>query len=114
MRVSENVGHKVENAIIERKRVFQAATHLSTENGVRKGENAFTQRKCRSQRRKRFYRVKTSLSKAKTLLPSETLTRKGVYRAKTVSLKAIAGLPSEDVASNGENAFTDRKRGSLR
>jgi len=55
-----------------------------------------------------------SLAKAKTLLPSETVTRKGVCRAKTVSLKSIAGIPSEDVASKGENAFTERKRGSLR
>jgi len=93
---------------------YRAKTRLSTENVGRKGENAFSERKCRSQRRKRFYRVKTSLSKAKTLLPSETVTRKGVYRAKTVSLKAIAGLRSEDVASKGENAFTERKRGSLR
>jgi len=77
-------------------------------------ENAFIDRKWRSERGKRVYRAKTSLSKAKTLLPSETVPRKGVFRAKTVSLKAKAGLPSEDVARKGENAFTERKRGSLR
>ena len=48
--------------------------------------------------------MKTSLSKAKTLLPSETVTRKG-ENPNTVSHKAIAGIPSEDVASN---AFFER------
>jgi len=40
-------------------------------------ENAFTERKCRSQRRKRDNRMKAWLGKAKTPLESENVARKG-------------------------------------
>ena len=52
-----------------------------------------------SNRLKRLYKTKTSLAKAKTLLPSENVALKG---EKTL-------LPSESVIRKGENAFTERK-----
>ena len=67
MRIDENVGHKVENAITERKRrlqsekrVYRAKTLLPSEHIDRKSENAFTERNLRSRSRKRVYRAKTS------------------------------------------------------
>jgi len=49
---------------------------------------------------KRLYKTKTSLAKAKTLLPSENVALKG---EKTL-------LPSETVTLKAENAFTETKR----
>ena len=60
-----------------------------------------------------------SLSKAKTLLPNEIVTRKGenAYtepkKSHLIDLKAKAGL-RKGGASKGENVFRERKRGSLR
>jgi len=101
---------KDENVFSERKRdnrvnvwLGKVKTPLESEKVARIGENAFIERKRRSQRRKRFCRAKSSLAKGKC-----------IYRAKTSHNKAIAGLPSEDVGSKGKNAFRERKRGSLR
>jgi len=106
IRMSENVGHKVENAVTERKRrtksqkrVYRAKTliverrrvHIAktlqpgqnwtlakgitllpSENVDRKTETAFTERNnLRFQSRKRVYRAKMSLTKAKTPFTSE-------------------------------------------
>jgi len=61
--------------------------------------------------------VKAWLGKAKTLLPSETVTRKGenaLTETKLLTFKPITGLPSEDVPRKGENALTERKRSTKR
>ena len=74
-----------------------------SENVALIDENAFIERKHRSQRRKSFCRAKSSLAKAKMCLPSQN-----------VSHKAITGLPSEDVPRKGENTLTERKRSTKR
>ena len=101
---------KAEKIFSERKRdngentwLGKVKTPLESENVALIGENAFIERKRRSQRRNSFCRAKSSLAKAKMRLPSQN-----------VSHKAITGIPSEDVRSKGENAFRERKRGSLR
>jgi len=66
---------------------------------------------------KRLYKTKTSLAKAKTLLPSETVTRKGenaLIEPKRLTFKIITGLPSEDIPRKGENALTERKHSTKR
>ena len=65
-----------------------------------------------TERRKRLYKTKTSLAKAKTFLPSETVARKGenaLNESKRLTFKPITGLPSEE-----ENALTERKHSTKR
>ena len=52
-------------------------TPLPTTNLASKVKKGFMERKAPSQIRKRFYRAKTSLAKANTLLPSENVARTG-------------------------------------
>ena len=115
--------------------VAKAKTLLPSEIVARKAANAYTERKRRSQRRiraglpgetklkrgserlKRLYKTKTSLAKAKMLLPSETVPRKGenaLTEPKCLTFKPITDLPSEDVPRKGENAYTERKRSTKR
>ena len=81
---------------------------------ARKGENAFRKRKCRSHRRKRFHRAKTSLLKAKKFLRAKSSLAMAKMRlpSQNGSHKAIAGIPSEDVGIKGENAFRKGKHSS--
>jgi len=79
----------------------------------------------------RLYKTKTSLGKAKTLLPSENVALKGettllpsetftskgenaLTEPKRLTFKPITGLSSEDVLRKGENAFSERKRSTKR
>jgi len=64
----------------------KAKNRFPCENVVRNAENAFTKRKCFTQRVKRICRVKMSLAKAKT------------------------NLWSGNVVRNAENALTEGKR----
>jgi len=72
--------HKAENVFSERKRdnrvnswLGKVKTPLKSENVALIGENALIERKRRSQRRKRFFRAKSSLAKAKMHLPSQNV-----------------------------------------
>ena len=89
-----------------RKRVYQGKTRLPSENVPRKGEKAFTERKRRSQRRKRFC---VAFAKTKMCLPSEnTITeRKHLYQAEVLA-KGNIHLTSENVTHKVEKAFTNR------
>jgi len=73
---------KAENVFSERKRdnvvntwLGKVKTPLESENVALIGENAFIERKRRSQRRKRFCRAKSSLAKAKMHLPSQNVSQ---------------------------------------
>jgi len=79
----------------------KAKTRSPNGNVARKGENVFSERKCRSQRRKGFYPAKASLPNAKRR-----------NRAQTSIAKAKTRIPSENVAHKGEKAFVQRKRRS--
>jgi len=77
--------------------VAEEKSRFPSETFAYKAENAFTERKRRSQKRNRVYRAKFSLAKPKTRLPSENVIGKGVlatternrvYRAKISLAKA--------------------------
>ena len=77
------------------------------------GLSGETELKRCSEKLKRLNKTKTSLAKAKSLLPSENVTRKvenALNEPKRLTFKLISGLPSEDVPRKGENAFVERKR----
>jgi len=98
----------------------KAKSRLRCETVARKRENGFTERKRGSQRHKCIYRVKPWLEEQKYAIDSITEikhllhVRKRLYREKTSLSKAKTRLPSENVPRKGENAFTERKRHSRR
>ena len=75
MRMSENVGHKVDNAITERKRRFQVKNAFTERKYLFMSETALTERKHTTNRRNRFYVTKMSAAKAKTRLQNENVAR---------------------------------------
>ena len=78
-------------------RNYRVKMRLLNENGVRIGENAFTERK-------RNNRMKAWLGKG------EYAYTKRQHRSR----KANTLLPSETVTRKGENAYTEPKRLTLR
>ena len=117
--------HKAENVFSERKRdngvntwLGKVKTPLESENVALIGENAFIERKRRSQRRKNasaernlysqrrkcVYQAKTWHQKALIASKCENVARKGVYRTKTWLAKVNAF--SECIRS--KNAFLPR------
>ena len=133
--------YRAKKSLAKRKTVFpsynrvkawlvKAKTPLQNENFARKGENAFTERKRRSQRRKRFlpsenvppigeiastvrkylpqsrkrvYRTKTGLAKKKTLLSGE-------YDPRKMKTSPYTLLTCYNIVRKRENAFIERKR----
>ena len=85
--------------------VGNAKTFLLSEN-VNKGENPFTERMHRSQRRKRDFPAKTSLAKTCTVYRGKTWHGK----SKTSLAKSKTLLSSENVAHKVENALTEQNR----
>ena len=93
-----------------------------SENVARKGENAFSERKRGSQRRKRVYRAHAFLTKAKTFTPNvarkvsnafierkrTSERRKSLYRAKTSVAKVKRILPRKSNVCKGENVYKTR------
>ena len=104
------------NFFIERKRksVSRAKTHIKERLY---SEKSFHERKCRPQRRKRFYRANTFLVKAKRVYLAKTCPGKTetlFTEKKTTQAKAKKRLPTENVAHKGGSAFTELIRSMQR
>ena len=131
--MSENVGHKVDNAITERKRRFQSQKRVYRAKILiyerRRVHIAKTRQPGQNWTLVKgitLLPTKTSIAKAKTRLPSEIFACKAwnayterkrppIYATAYVcEYRAKTHLSTEKGARKGENAFTERKCRSQR